>query len=196
MLQILYRTDSPRQPEGEWQRLSWKATPPSHVREHVEKSDQPDQPSLWWPPPLGRCFCISSSSNSLFSSWNGAELDDDFVLETSLLLLFDLLIKVKSTPCGGRTSRTRRKEAIQVLKNFVDASFESRKAKDAEVLTFAKQSTHEPGQIKPQQMGLERKSFSNTASWLSRSGVRLSEALSDRTSGRRSIKSRKLPRHG
>lgn len=97
MLHSLYRTDSPLHPCGWLQRLNWIATPPSHVREQVENSDHPVQPNEFLL--LVLLLCISSSSNSFASSWNGAELDDDLVLETSLLLLF-VFIKVKSTPCG------------------------------------------------------------------------------------------------
>lgn len=44
MLQILYRTGSPRQPCGARQRLNCCATPPSHEREHVDQFDHVDHP--------------------------------------------------------------------------------------------------------------------------------------------------------
>lgn len=46
MLQILYRTGSPRQPCGAWHRLNCCAMPPSQDREHVDQSDHVDQPTF------------------------------------------------------------------------------------------------------------------------------------------------------
>lgn len=46
MLQILYRTGSPRQPCGAWHRLNCWAMPPSQDREHVDQSDHVDQPTF------------------------------------------------------------------------------------------------------------------------------------------------------
>lgn len=44
ILQILYRTASPLQPWGAWQRRNWYATPPSQDLEHVDHSVHDDQP--------------------------------------------------------------------------------------------------------------------------------------------------------
>lgn len=46
MLQILYRTGSPRQPSTEEHLLSCLETPPSQGREQTDQSDQADQPPL------------------------------------------------------------------------------------------------------------------------------------------------------